>query len=120
MTVVLVGLAGAVGAMARYGIGVAVGTRSFPWSTLGINLAGSFVLGVVLTLGAQRDWSTSLTVPVSVGLIGGFTTFSTFSYEAQTMLREDRAAAAGLYVAASVLGGVIAAACGYLAARTAS
>lgn len=48
MKVVLVALAGAAGALARYGIGSAVSPRVFPWSTLGINIAGSFVLGFLL------------------------------------------------------------------------
>src|SRR5688572_30830615 len=43
--VLLVGLAGAAGALSRYGLGVAVGVRSFPWGTLGINLVGSYLLG---------------------------------------------------------------------------
>ena len=120
MKVLLVGVAGAAGVLGRYGIGVAVGTRSFPWSTLGINLLGSFLLGLLLTAGIERDWSDSTTAPLGIGLLGGFTTFSTFSYEAQTMLRDDRPGAAAAYVAASMIGGVLAAAGGYLAARAAT
>ena len=120
MKVILVGLAGAAGAVARYGIGVAVGTRSFPWTTLGINLVGSFLLGLLLTVGMARDWPDTTTAPLAIGLLGGFTTFSTFSYEAHSMLREDRVAAAAIYVGASVVGGVVAAACGYLTGRAAT
>ena len=54
--VVLIAIAGAAGALSRYGIGSAVGGRSFPWATLGINLAGSFALGLVLHLAQLRDW----------------------------------------------------------------
>ena len=119
MKVLLVGVAGAAGALGRYGVGVAMGTRSFPWPTLGINLIGSFLLGLLMTFGIERDWPDTTTTPLTIGLIGGFTTFSTFSYEAYTLLRDDRAPAAAVYVAASVVGGVLAAACGYAAARAA-
>lgn len=117
MTVVLVGLAGAAGALARHGIATSVGPRAFPWSTLVINVAGSFALGLLLKLGVDRGWPDSTVLPLGTGFLGAFTTFSTFSVETQAMLRADRLAAAGLYVAASVVGGLGAAALGYLAAR---
>ena len=47
MRAVLVGIAGAAGALSRYGIAVGIGPELFPWATLGINLSGSFVLGFV-------------------------------------------------------------------------
>jgi fluoride exporter len=117
MKVALVALAGAAGALARYGIGVTVGVRSFPWATLGINLTGSFVLGLILTAGTERGWPETTTVPIAVGFLGAYTTFSTFSFESYTLLRTDRAATAIIYVSASVVGGVLAAALGYLTAR---
>lgn len=110
-------LAGAAGALSRYGIGVAVGVRSFPWATLGINLTGSFVLGVLLTLGAERGWPETTTVPLAVGFLGAYTTFSTFSFETQTMLRTGRTTAAVVYVGVSMIGGIVAAALGYAAAN---
>jgi CrcB protein len=116
--VVLIAIAGAAGALSRYGIGSAVGGRSFPWSTLGINLAGSFALGLVLHLARLRDWPQDLTLPIAVGFLGAFTTFSTFSVETFDLLRADRALEAAGYVAVSVLGGLAAAACGYAVARS--
>ena len=113
MRVVLVAVAGAAGALARYGIGTAVGPRDFPWATLGINLAGSFVLGFVLRAGDLRSWSDVVTLTLGVGFLGAFTTFSTFSVETQSMLRDGRTVAAALYVVASVVGGVVLAAAGY-------
>ena len=91
--------------------------RSFPWATLGINVAGSYLLGLVLVLGARRDWPEAVTVGIAVGFLGAFTTFSTFSYESYTLLRTDRAGAAAAYVLASVGLGVVAAALGYVSAR---
>jgi len=115
--VVLVGIAGACGALTRYGIGVAVGVRTFPWATLGINLTGSFLLGFLLTFGIQRGWSDTATVPIAIGFLGAYTTFSTFSYEAFTLARTDRAPQAAIYVAVSVFGGILAAFVGYVLAR---
>jgi CrcB protein len=117
MKVGLVAVAGAVGALARYGIGLAVGVRSFPWATLGINVTGSFLVGVVLTMGVERGWPETTTVPLAVGFLGAYTTFSTFSFETYTLLRTDRAVLAVTYVGASFVGGVCAAALGYVAAR---
>jgi CrcB protein len=115
--IALVAIAGAVGALSRYGIGVAVGVRSFPWATLGINIAGSYLLGLVLVVGARRGWPDTSTVPITIGFLGAFTTFSTFSYETYTMLRTDRAGAAAAYVIGSVVLGVLAAGLGYMSGR---
>lgn len=117
MKVALIGIAGAGGALARYAIGVAVGTRSFPWATLGINLTGSFLLGCVLALGLERGWSETTTAPIAIGFLGAYTTFSTFSYESFTLVRTERAGVAAIYIAASVVGGLLAAFAGYTLAR---
>lgn len=103
------GAAGAAGALSRYGIGAAFGSRAFPWPTLGINLLGSFLLGLLLSVAAGRGWSNNITVPLGTGFLGAFTTFSTFSYETQLLLRMQRPVTAAIYVAASVAGGVAAA-----------
>jgi fluoride exporter len=116
MKVVLVALAGAAGALTRYGIGTAVGPRAFPLSTLGINLVGSFALWFLLRIGDLRGWSELAIVALGVGFLGAFTTFSTFSVETQSMLRDGRGGAAALYVTASVVGGVGLAAAGYVIA----
>lgn len=111
-----VAVGGALGALARYGVASAIGGRSFPWATLAINVAGSFALGVVLA-GAAGRWPAAVSFFVTVGFLGAFTTFSTFSFEATELLREGRAATAGTYVAASVVLGLLASVAGYLAAR---
>jgi CrcB protein len=117
VTTVWVALAGAAGAVTRYRIGVAVGVRSFPWATLAINLTGCFALAVILTGPGSERWSPTTTAALAVGFLGAYTTFSTFGYETMTMLRTDRVAAALAYVLASVLGGIVAAAAGYVVAR---
>jgi CrcB protein len=116
----LVAIAGAAGALTRYQVMLRVGVRSFPWATLAINLAGSFLLGLVLKIGLDRGWPETTVLPLGMGFLGAFTTFSTFSAETHVLLRDGRASTAAIYVAASVLGGVLAAAAGYTLARTLS
>ncbi|MBW3615109.1 MAG: CrcB family protein, partial [Actinobacteria bacterium] len=86
MPTLLVAVAGAVGAVVRYRIGLAVGVRAFPWATLGINVSGCFLLATVLAGPGQAKWGAAATTAVAVGLLGGYTTFSTFGYETFTLL----------------------------------
>ncbi|MBA2283162.1 MAG: CrcB family protein [Acidimicrobiia bacterium] len=118
MQLALVALFGAAGACARYGLGVATNAQAaaFPWTTLAINVAGSFALGLVLGGGPGR-LSPQLVTAAGTGFLGAFTTFSTFSHETQTMLRDHRASAAAAYVALSVVGGIAAAAAGWALGR---
>ena len=118
MPTVLVAVAGALGAVLRYRIGLAVGVRTFPWATLGVNISGSFVLAVVLAGPAATRWSTPVATAVAVGFIGAYTTFSTFGYETVTLVRTDRAAEALGYVVLSLVGGLGATALGYVLGRS--
>lgn len=113
MTFLLVGLAGAAGALVRYGVGLAFGPRTFPWATLTINVVGCFLIGVVLTLGAARHLPTPVTTALAVGFVGSFTTFSTFSWELFDLGRTDQLLRAAVYLAASVALGLAATAAGY-------
>ena len=122
----LVALGGALGSVLRWAvtIGVARATRepAFPWGTLVVNLAGSLVIGVLLGIATDRG---ALAAPARLllvtGLLGGFTTFSAFSWEALALLRGGHTWAAGGYIAGSVLGGLAAAAAGwFVAARMAA
>ena len=112
-----VGLGGACGSIARYAIGLSVDQSHFPWATLGINLSGAFVLGLFLTL-ALGHLSIAVTTPVAIGLIGGFTTFSTFVWEGFFFGRTGRAGIALVYISVSVVGGLVAAWSGYSLGRT--
>ena len=117
MRVGLIAVAGAAGALARYGIGQAVGPRSFPWATLAINVVGACALGFVLAGPIAARWPTDITAAIAVGFLGAFTTFSTFAYEATTLLRDDRPVAAFAYVASSLVIGLAASALGYVLGR---
>lgn len=116
MRFVWVGLGGAIGSMLRYAIGLAVDQTHFPWATLGINLSGAFVLAAFLTL-SLGHLSVAVITPLAVGVLGGFTTFSTFVWEGFTISRNGRPELAFIYVAVSVVGGLVAAWAGYSLGR---
>lgn len=116
MRFIWVGLAGAIGAVARYAIGLTVDQSRFPWATLAINLSGALLLGLFLTLALGRV-SVAVMTPVAVGLIGGFTTFSTFAWEGFTFGRTGRVWIAIVYMSVSVVGGLSAAWLGYVVGR---
>lgn len=115
---VLLLLGGGLGANARYWLGELFKARhwsdAFPWHTFAINVLGSFALGLVAVLLKDRPaWALFL----GVGVCGGFTTFSTFSLEALTLLEKGRTLAAAGYAVGSVLAGVLGAALAMRLAR---
>ena len=96
-----VALGGAIGAAARFLIGAALARPGFPTGVLSVNVAGSFLMGLLVVWLGQRgltDWQPFLLT----GLLGGFTTFSAFSLETVTLIERGEMAQAGLYVALSV------------------
>ena len=118
MTALAVAVAGALGALLRWRIGVAIGLRSFPWATLAVNVVGCFTLAAVLAGPGASRWSPTTTTAVAVGLLGAFTTFSTFGYETFTLLRTDEPARAAAYVTLSLAGGLGASALGWVVGRS--
>ena len=101
--------------LARYGLGTAVHADGLPWMTVAINVVGSFALGFLLPVAA--DWSDPARNGLSIGLLGGFTTFSTFSVEVFYDAHSGDSGFALLYLAASAIGGIAAAGLGYYAGR---
>jgi len=79
-----------IGGGLRYVIGGWIAERwgaSFPWHTLAINVSGAFLLGLLMALSAEREiGSTSMRLFLGVGVLGGFTTFSTLSYESVSLI----------------------------------
>jgi fluoride exporter len=104
--VIFVAMGGALGAVLRYGVGLAV---AFPFGTLAVNVAGSFVIGLVWVGLAARGLQHWMPF-VMTGLLGGFTTFSAFSLDALRLVETGRISAAAAYVLASVIFSI--AACG--------
>ena len=106
-----VAIGGVLGAEARYGLSRAwphpVG--AFPWSTLLINVTGSFLLGVLLVVIERRPGLPRLTRPLlGTGVLGGYTTFSTFGVDAAQSMHHGRVSVALLYVAITLVSGVLA------------
>ena len=116
--VLVVGLAGVAGVLARYGITKAtIGSSSLIWSTAAINVVGSFLLGLLVAAGwFSRDAREA----IGVGFLGGFTTFSTFSVQIVTEAEGGRTGTAALYLLVSVVGGIAAAVGGYALGRAVS
>ena len=118
-TCLLVALGGALGTVARYLLAAATASLSqgVPWGTIGINVAGSFLIGLfgTLTLAHGRFPAPEpLRLFVMVGVCGGFTTFSSFSLQTLDLLRAGSLARAGVNVAASVALCLAAVAAGHL------
>jgi len=114
MTVVLVGVAGLFGVLARYGISSAFHGDALPWATVGINAAGSLLLGVLVS---SHVFSGDTRTVVGVGFLGGFTTYSTFAVQAFLDVEAGEAGKALAYVFATLALGFAAAAGGYYLGR---
>jgi CrcB protein len=110
---------GAVGSLARWGLGEAFsGGGRFPWATFIENITGSFALGVLMVF-VIDVWPPSRYVRpfVAVGVLGGFTTFSTYALDARALVVADRAPLAALYVFGTLAAGLSAVWLGIAVAR---
>ncbi|MBS0125636.1 fluoride efflux transporter CrcB [Thetidibacter halocola] len=100
-----VALGGAIGASARYLTGIAAARllgKGFPWGTLIVNIAGSFLMGVLVI--ALLQFNGNRYAPLLMtGILGGFTTFSAFSLDAVTLYERGQIGLAATYVAGSVI-----------------
>jgi fluoride exporter len=123
----LVALGSALGGLARWGVGLAAGRwlgTAFPWGTFFINLTGCLLLGWFSTWLGDRllqggGWldADGLRLMVAVGFTGAYTTFSTFEFEANGLLKEGDGFLGMTYVFASVFLGLVAVRLGVLLAR---
>ena len=107
-----VGIGGAVGSMARYGISTAVSKywmKPLPLGTLLVNLVGCLVIGLLAGLALRNEWlhQTGGWLLLATGLCGGFTTFSAFALENVKLLEGNNTATAILYLSLSVVGGLL-------------
>jgi fluoride exporter len=98
-------IGGALGAGLRYAVGTMLNGR-LPWGTLGVNLAGGFLMGLVMASVMRGGASEGVRLFVAVGILGGFTTFSAFSLETWQMVERGQTGLALGYAGASVLGSV--------------
>lgn len=112
---VAVAVGGAVGAPARFLLDGAVAARArgpFPWGTLAVNVLGSLLLGIVTGLTLHHGLGSTGRAAFGLGFCGGFTTFSTFSYETARLVEEGVPGLAARNVAANVVLALAAAALG--------
>lgn len=106
MLTLWVGIGGAVGSIARYQLGRVAAARApgFPWGTLFINVLGSLLLAVLMALVLRGRVSDSVRIALGTGLLGGFTTYSSFNYETLALVQQGAYARAAIYVLATVVG----------------
>jgi CrcB protein len=119
---VMVAIGGACGAIARFWLGAYVSERmgtKFPYGTFVINCSGSFIIGLIITLLAERShWSPNLRYLIPIGFVGAYTTFSTFEYETLRAVQDGQVLVAALNVLLSVALGFASVWAGVLAGRT--
>lgn len=120
MTWVGVALGGAAGALFRFWLSQFIGERTtgtFPWATLLINLSGAFLLAFLHPLLLNTVTAAGVRLALTTGFLGAYTTFSTLTWEALALVRENQWERAALYVGVSVTAGLAAAWLGFTAAR---
>lgn len=126
-SLVLVFLGGGAGACARYGLSAALAWSnrdgaSWPWATFAANVGGGLAMGVLVAwlMGQAPERAETWRLLLGVGLLGGFTTFSSFSLEAVQLFQAGAAYKAAAYVVVSALASVTALALGYSMMRAAA
>ncbi|MBQ9763726.1 MAG: fluoride efflux transporter CrcB [Phascolarctobacterium sp.] len=121
LDLIVVAIGGAVGSVSRYLLGNYISKNyhgSYPIGTFFINIVGCFLMGLFMSSLIQKEIvDTTWRLFLCVGLLGGFTTFSSFGYEALTMLSNGKLMMAGMYAGCSVVAGLFAALTGMLAAK---
>lgn len=114
-------LGGAIGTGCRYLLSGWLQRRTgadFPWGTLAVNALGSFLLGLLMEVAlATEAFSLDLRLALTVGVMGGFTTYSTFNYETLQLFREGSYALGAANLAATVLGCLVAGLLGWWTGR---
>ena len=119
--VALVALGGAIGSVARYGVGALAAQLlgpTFPWGTLFVNLSGSFLIALVMHVALTGSAiSLEMRIFLTTGIMGGFTTYSSFNYETLALIDQRAYALASLNLAATVVGCLLAGVLGLASGR---
>lgn len=95
---------GGAGSGARYLVGLATGDRGFPYATMIVNVVGSFLIALVLELALEaKTLSPNLTLGLTTGFMGGFTTYSSFNYQTTALWMSGQHAKAAVNLAVTVV-----------------
>lgn len=120
-TALAIAVAGAIGALARYGLEGLVSRRVpgvFPWGTFAVNISGAFILGFVFTVTTEQfsvaPW---IRGAITIGLLGAYTTFSTLSFETYRLLEDGALGVAAANMLGSMAAGLLAVYLGVVAGR---
>lgn len=107
INIALVATGGAIGSVFRYLVGVwsmRLGGPNFPWGTLAVNIVGSFLIGLLVELVARRlNASMEMRLFLVTGVLGGFTTFSSFSLDAVSLFERGAIGLSAFYILASLV-----------------
>lgn len=110
----IVAAGGGIGSAIRYAVSVWLPAKNFPYSTLLVNITGSFIIGLVLALSIKNEaFTNNLKLFLATGICGGFTTFSAFSAENLQLLQMGKYTTAFVYILLSIVAGIIAALVGF-------
>ena len=119
--ILLVAIGGAIGSVARYLVGRLMGPTAdatIPWHTFIVNATGAFAIGLLLVLAARHGWPGWWRPLLAVGILGGYTTFSTFSLEVVELAMHGLQVQAAAYAFGSLVAGVLGAYAGITLGRT--
>lgn len=118
MRYAIVFFAGGAGCVARYGIAQLIGPRPFPYATLVVNVVGSFLIALIIEASLRiSSISPNLTLALTTGFMGGFTTYSSFNYETTTLAAQGSASRALINVGVTLFGCILAGLAGLWLAR---
>lgn len=111
--IVLVGIGGMIGSILRYLTAQLIKHESFPYATFAVNIAGSFIIGMVMGIAARHESFGNWRLFLATGICGGFTTFSAFAWENMQLLSQQRYGSFAVYTGSSLLLGIAAVTAGY-------
>ena len=116
--VLLIGLGSFIGGVSRYLLSQLIQNKAlsaFPYGTLTVNIIGCFLIGIVFGLNERSGLTDEWRLFLATGLLGGFTTFSAFSYESIGLIRDGQSGSALIYIGGSIMLGLLATYGGMLA-----